>query len=78
VADECYKPLYRRVSIIPSISLLSFAAESSERLRLFGALALGLNQLGVRLKSGGWIIGPPAMDQTIDEHQSDEQELIKQ
>jgi hypothetical protein len=55
-----------------------FAEESSERLRLFGALALGLNQLGGRLKSGGWIIRPPAMDHAIDKHQSDEQELIKQ
>jgi hypothetical protein len=54
-----------------------FADESSVRLGLFGALAFGFIRLGGRLKWRGWIIAPPDMEHTIDEHQSDEQEVIK-
>jgi hypothetical protein len=54
-----------------------FAEESGERPGLFGALALGLIRLEGRLKWRGWIIAPPDMEPTIEEHQSDEQELIK-
>ena len=44
----------------------------------FGALASGRVRLEGRLGHGTWMVGPPDMDDEADQHESDQEELVKQ
>ena len=52
--------------------------ESREGFRLFGALASGLARLEERLGRGTWMVRPPDMHEEADQHESDQEELVKQ
>jgi hypothetical protein len=55
-----------------------FMDEPSERRRFFGAFAAALMGLEERLRRTGWVAGQPDMDEEADQHESDQQELVKQ
>jgi hypothetical protein len=54
-----------------------FMDEPGERLGFLGAFAATLMGLEERLRRTGWGVGQPDMDEEADQHESDQQELVK-
>jgi hypothetical protein len=52
--------------------------ETREGFRLFEALASGLVRLEERLGRGTWMVRPPDMHEEANQHESDQEELVKQ
>jgi hypothetical protein len=55
-----------------------FVEESGEGFGLFGAFALALVKCQGRLRSTRWVVEQSDMDEETDQHESDQQELVKQ
>jgi len=54
-----------------------FVEEPSEGLRLFGAFTPGLFELEGPVRCGPGMVGSPEMDNEENQHESDQQELVK-
>src|SRR5262245_43044001 len=67
-----------RVAVLLTRVAQRFVDESRERVRVCGTLALGFVRLAGALRGGPGIVGPPDVDEEADQHESDQQELVKQ
>jgi len=54
-----------------------FVEQSRKGFACFGALALGLIRLERSMQCGSRSVGPPDMDEEADQHENDQEELVK-